>query len=478
MKMLLGGKWVDASNGQTIDVLNSATQEKIDTVPSATVADVQNAIANAQKAKDVWAAVPQYERSRILQKCADLIEANVDMLAKSLSEEMGKIIREARPEIAVSAQIFRGYAEKANHLYGETMNDYQRGSEKDLLFTRRQPLGIVACISPFNYPVELCSHKVAAALTMGNAVIVKPASDNPLTLLRMFKLFDEAGIPDSVLQVLTGSGAAVGSLLAESDLINAISLTGSTEVGISVAKAGASSLKRVFLELGGNDPFIVLEDANMEAAVEAAVAGRVQNAGQTCCAPKRFIVQNSVRQQFTQGVLERLQKVRTGSPLDENTDLGSLISVSAAKTVEEQVAYTVAQGAKLLAGGKAYDQSYFQPTVLGDVTLEMDIARDLEVFGPVIPIIGCDTIDDAIAIANATCYGLQGGVMTRDMKKALYVASRVDCGSVVINGSGNFRNVDQPFGGFKKSGLGREGITCTLEEMSQEKTYILKGIFA
>jgi len=478
MKMLIGGNWVDSSDGKTIDVLNSATQEKIETVPSATVTDVQNAIENAQKAKKAWGETPQYERSRILQKCADLIESNVEILAVSLSEEMGKIIREARPEIAVSAQIFQGYAERANHLYGETMSDYQRGSEKDLLLTRRQPLGIVACISPFNYPVELCSHKVASALAMGNAVIVKPASDNPLTLLRMFKLFDEAGFPDGAVQVLTGSGATVGSLLAQSEAVNAISLTGSTEVGISVASAGAKTLKRVFLELGGNDPFVVLEDADMEAAVEAAVAGRVQNAGQTCCAPKRFIVQNSIRERFTEGVLNRLKKVRTGSPMDETTDLGSLISVNAAMTVEKQVEETVAQGAKLLTGGKAYDQSYFQPTVLADVTLEMDIARDMEVFGPVIPIIGCDTVDDAIMISNATCYGLQAGVMTQDTKKAFYVASRLDCGSVVINGSGNFRNVDQPFGGFKKSGLGREGINCTLEEMSHLKTYVLKSLLS
>ncbi|MDR1156734.1 MAG: aldehyde dehydrogenase family protein [Oscillospiraceae bacterium] len=478
MKMFIGGQRADASDGKTHVVLNSATGVPLDTIPAATVSDIERAIDIAQEGKLRWAATPQYERSRILQRCADLIEERQEELATLLSSDMGKIIRESRPEIRCSAQIFRGFAEQANHLYGKTMPDYQYGSEKDLIFTMHQPLGVVACISPFNYPAELCSHKMASSLAAGNAVIVKPATDNPLIILALVELCLEAGVPGDVLQCVTGSGALIGDHLSKHPHIDAITLTGSTEVGLSVAKAAAGTLKRVFLELGGNDPFIVYEDADMDLAVEEAVRGRVQNAGQTCCAPKRFIVQNSVRAAFVDSVCARLQKVRRGSPLDENTDLGALISARAAQGVEAQVRHTVAQGARLVCGGHVFDNSYFEPTLLDDVTLQMDIARDMEVFGPVMPVIGFDTMQEAIDVANATCFGLQGGVMTRDNKKAFHTASALACGGVCINASGNFRNVDQPFGGWKMSGLGREGISVTLKELTQEKSFILKGVLA
>ena len=476
MKMFIGGQQVDSSDGKTIAVLNSATQEHLDTVPSATVADIERALNIASEGKLKWAAMPQYERSRILQRCADLIDIHQEELAQHLSTEMGKIIREARPEIACSAQIFRGFAEAANHLYGKSMPNYQYGSENDLIFTRYQPLGVVACISPFNYPAELCAHKMASALAAGNAVIVKPATDNPLIILKLIELCLEAGVPGDVLQCVTGSGAIIGDYLARSDKVDAITLTGSTEVGVSVAKAAATTLKHISLELGGNDPFIVYEDADMDLAVEEAVRGRVQNSGQTCCAPKRFLVQNTVKAEFVEKVLARIKLVKRGSPLDDNTDLGSMISVRAAQTAEQQVKQTVAQGAKLLCGGYSFDGSYFEPTVLDDVTLDMDIAKDLEVFGPVMPVIEFDTMDNAIKIANATCFGLQAGVMTKDNNKAFQTAMALECGSVCINASGNFRNVDQPFGGWKMSGLGREGISVTLKELSQEKSFVLKGV--
>lgn len=478
MKMLIDGKRADARDGRTFDVLNSATQEFIDAVPSAAEEDVREAIDAAQRGKTVWGATPVHERARIMMKCADAIDARREELAASLSTEMGKIIREARGEIRVSAQIFRGFAEKAAHHYGQTMTDYQIGAERDIIFTRREPLGVVACISPFNYPVELCSQKVAAALAAGNAVIVKPASDNPLTLMKISETCLSCGIPGNVLQVLTGSGAMVGDLLAKSDKINAISLTGSTEVGLQVAKAGADTLKRVFLELGGNDPFVVFGDADLELAIREAAQGRIQNAGQTCCSPKRFIVQNSVKADFIDGVIARIKALKLGSPLDEATDLGSLISERAAQEVNQQVILTVRQGADLAYGGKLYDKTYFEPAILNNVTMDMDIAGAMEVFGPVFPIIGFDSEPEAVHIANATPYGLQAGVMTRDMGRAMRVASKLECGGVVINSSGNYRHLDQPFGGCKMSGVGREGVSVTLDEMTQEKSYIMKNILA
>lgn len=476
MKMFINHERADASNGRTIQVLNSATQELIDTVPAATAADVQRAIAAAQAGKKVWAGLPVHKRSRILFACAQRIDENREELARSLSTEMGKIIREARAEIRVCAQLLRGFAEMANHRYGQTMTDYQIGTEKDIIFTRYEPLGVVACISPFNYPVELCFQKVSAALAAGNAVIVKPATDNPLTIMRIVELCWECGLPGDVLQLVTGSGAVVGSLLAESPDIQAISLTGSTEVGLDVLQKASATMKRTFMELGGNDPFIVFEDSDLKAAVANAVAGRIQNAGQTCCSPKRFIVQNSVKEQFIAGLTQKLSGLNIGSPLDDAAEMGSLISPRAAQDVRRQVEHTIAQGARLVCGGQVFGESYFEPTVLDGVTPDMDVANELEIFGPVFPILGFDTEEEAIAIANATIYGLQGGIMTRDMGRAMRVASRLECGGVVINSSGNYRHLDQPFGGWKKSGIGREGVSVTLDEMTQAKSYILKNI--
>lgn len=478
MKMFIDGKQVDASDHGTLDVVNSATGEWIDTVPVATVLDVEQAIAAAQRGKVIWAQTPAHERTRLMLACADAIDAKREELARSLSLEMGKIIREARSEIRVCAQILRGFAEKAAHLYGKTLTDYQIGTEKDILFTRREPLGVVACISPFNYPVELCTQKFAAALAAGNAVIIKPASDNPLTVMRVVGICLEQGIPGNVLQLVCGGGASVGNLLAASAQINAISLTGSTPVGQTVARAGADTLKRVFLELGGNDPYLVFDDADLEQAIRDAVQGRVQNAGQTCCSPKRFLVQDTVREPFIAGVIKRLQSLRQGSPLEENTELGCLISERAAQEVLRQVELTVQQGAKLLYGGNRIGKTYFEPTVLDGVTLSMDIARDMEVFGPVFPIMTFHSEAEAVEMANATCYGLQAGVMTRSMNRAMRVAAQLQCGGVVINSSGNYRHLDQPFGGYKMSGVGREGVSITLEEMTQEKTYILKNVLA
>jgi succinate-semialdehyde dehydrogenase/glutarate-semialdehyde dehydrogenase len=477
MKMFIGGKPVDSGDKKTIDVLNSSTQEKIDTVPSATAEDIAATIAIAQKGKKIWAATPMHARAKILLAAADVLEEHVEELAVLLSTEMGKIIREARGEVDCAVQIVRGYVEKAKHFYGETITtESQPSCDKDIIFTRREPLGVVACIAPFNYPVELCMHKVASALSVGNSVIIKPATDNPLTLLRITELMLGAGVPGEVLQIITGPGSSTGKLLVESEYIDAVSFTGSTEVGQEIAGVASRTLKHIFLELGGNDPFIVFEDADLELAVNECVSARIQNAGQTCCAPKRFLIQDTVKEAFTTKLLERLKKVRTGSPLDEATDLGSLISPKAALEVKRQVEHTIAQGAKCIYGGTLSKPTYYDPTVLVDVTPEMDISKDMEVFGPIIPIIAFHSEQELLEIANNTPFGLNAGVLTSDMKRAFRIASALECGSVVINGSGNYRNIDQPHGGRKLTGLGREGICCTLEEMTQPKAFILKGI--
>lgn len=478
MKMFINGREADASDGAFFDVINSATHEKIDTVPKATGADVQEAIDAAQEGKKVWAATPVHERARILTKAADVIDERREELARSLSKEMGKIIREARGEIRVCAQIIRAFAQAACSHYGHTMTDYQIGTEKDIIFTRYEPIGVIACISPFNYPVELVSQKFAPALAAGNAVIIKPASDNPLTVMKVVKILLECGVPGNVLQLVTGSGGAIGEQLALSEGINGITLTGSTEVGMRVMELASRSLKRTFFELGGNDPFIVFDDSDLQKSIEAAASGRYQNAGQTCCSPKRFIVQNTVKDDFIRGVQDYIAKMRHGNPLDDETDFGSMISVRAVKNAEKQLQHTLDQGATLVCGGHSYNETWFEPTILDNVTTDMDIARDMECFAPIMPVIGFDTEEEAIHIANNTCYGLQAGVMTKSIERAMRVAEKLECGGVVINGSGNYRNLDQPFGGNKKSGIGREGVSVTLGEYTQEKSYILKGVLA
>jgi succinate-semialdehyde dehydrogenase/glutarate-semialdehyde dehydrogenase len=349
--------------------------------------------------------------------------------------------------------------------------------ERDVIFTRREPLGIVVCVVPFNHPASLYTQKIAPALAMGNAIIIKPASHNPLTVIRLTELLLEAGVPGNVAQVVTGSGSVIGDHLVSSPRIDAITLTGSTEVGITVAEQAAKHLHHVYLELGGNDPLIIFDDVDVEKAVDEVVVSRAYNAGQTCASSKRIIVQNSIRQAFTEKLVKKLGDLRIGDPLDPQTDIGCLITEKAALDVQRQVKHTVEQGARCILGGAPYDRTFFPMTVLVDVTPNMDIAKDLEVFGPVFPIIGFDTAEEAIEIANSSIFGLMGGVMTGDYKKALKIATALECGGVVINGSGNYRPPELAFGGYKMSGLGREGVSATLEEMSQLKSIVLKGVF-
>jgi succinate-semialdehyde dehydrogenase/glutarate-semialdehyde dehydrogenase len=311
---------------------------------------------------------------------------------------------------------------------------------------------------------------------MGNAVIIKPASDNPLTDIRLTELLLESGVPGSVAQVITGSGSTVGNHLVASPKIDAVSLTGSTEVGINVAETAAKHLHHVMLELGGNDAMIVFEDADLDLAVKEVIMSRASCAGQICASTKRLIVQNTIKQQFTDMLVKDLGKMRVGNPLDEQMDIGCLINEKAAINVENQIKSTIEKGAVCVLGGKRFDRTFVEPTILVNVTADMDITKDMEVFGPVFPIIGFDTFDEAIQIANSSLYGLMGAVMTRDVKKAMKAAASMECGGVVINGSGRYRPAEFPFGGYKMSGLGREGISTSLEEMSQQKAIVLKGV--
>lgn len=475
MKMIIDGVFTDASDGKTDEVFNPANMELVDTVPAATEQDIERSLDAARKGQKEWNNIVLYERVSILRKFTELLRKNMDEFTMIMCKETGKPLGACVDETEACIGIFEAYCEKAKNYGGETLPLNSEGRVNgDIIFTVKEPLGVIACIVPFNYPTELYAHKVAPALVTGNAVIIKPSSDTPLGNIYLTKLLLEAGVVGGAAQIVTGSGAKIGKQLAQSKKIDAISLTGSTAVGIETAKNGALNLTHVFLELGGNDPLIVFNDADIDKAVEETLAGRASNAGQTCCGTKRMIVQNGVKEKYTQKLLEALKKIKVGDPLDPETVYGPLISERAAKDVESQVQHTIDQGAKCLFGGKRYDHTYFEPTLLVDITPDMDIAKELEVFGPVFPVIGFDTADEAIEIANAAPYGLSSGVMTKDFPAALKVAMAMEAGTCVINGCGNYRSAHLAFGGYKMTGLGREGVTHTLDEFTQTKSIALK----
>lgn len=476
MKMLIGGKWVDASDGSVLENRNPATCELIGTVPAATKADVDLAIRNAVAGQKEWNAAPLYKRIEVFDRFRELVVRDRRKIAEIMSLEGGKRLDDALGEVDILDYIFRVFSEGARNFYGLAIPfGIEPRVEKDVIFTKQEPLGVVACIIPFNYPSELYAHKVAPALITGNAVVVKPASDTPMSDIMFTQLLLEAGVPANAAQIVTGSGAKIGDWITQNPLVDAVSLTGSTAVGAHLMKTAASHVPHVFLELGGNDPLIIFDDCDLDQAVQESLGGRISNAGQTCCASKRFLVHNKIREAYTRKLVEALKKVKMGNPIDPAVDMGPVINERAAQEVVKQIADTVALGAKCLLGGKA-DGAFVEPTVLSDVTPEMPIANEMEVFGPVFPIIGFDTVEQAIEIANNTPYGLHGGVMTNNAKIGMKVANELQCGCVVVGGTGNYRCAHQAFGGYKQTGVGREGVSYSLAEMTQTKTIALKMI--
>lgn len=417
-----------------------------------------------------------YERGDILYKFVELVEENKDDLAWLLSAETGKPIREAYGEIANVKIGVRAYVERAKHLYGESLNgSAEAGQEKCLEIVTREPLGVVAAIIPFNFPSDLFCQKVPSALIMGNAVIVKPSNYNPLTLIEYVRLMVEAGVPAGAIQVMTGDGPTCGQALARHPGVHCVSLTGSTAAGKQTMETCAKNLTHVLLELGGNDAFIFLEDGDMDLAVKEATWGRLYNAGQVCCASKRFLIHNSRKQEFIDRMKEVIAGLKVGDPSSFDTDMGPLINIPAAKRVEEFVNHTVEQGATIVCGGKRYS-AYYGPTILDNVTKDMDVAKDMEIFGPVISVIGFDTVEEAIEIANQSSFGLCGCVITADYKKGIQVASKLECGGAIVNGASFYRSFEMPFGGWKDSGIGNEGVLTTLQEVSRIKTIVLKNV--
>ncbi len=476
MKNLIGYEWKDASNGAIIEVVNPAKQELIDTVPNVTLEDVDTAVKVAQIEQKKWEKVSIYDRADILYKFVDLVEENKERLARLLSDETGKPIKEARGEIANVRIGVRGFVEKAKHLYDNSVPVGQEaGQEKTMQITKRYPLGVIAAIIPFNFPSDLFCQKVPPALMMGNSIIVKPSNYNPLTLIEYVKLMIEAGVPAGVIQVLTGDGPTVGQALAGHPGVHLVSLTGGTVAGIQTMGTASKNLTHIMLELGGNDAFIFLEDGDMDLAVKETIWGRLYNGGQVCCASKRFLIHNSRKAEFISRMKEVIENLKVGDPSKEDTDMGPMVNINAAKRIEEQVNQMVAEGANIVCGGKRED-AYYYPTILDNVTKDMEVAKDMEIFGPVISVIGFDTIDEAIEIANQSSYGLCGCVFTSNYPLGMQIADKLECGGAVINGASFYRSFEMPFGGWKHSGIGNEGVMTTLQEMSRLKTIVMKNI--
>jgi len=470
-QLLIGGEWRDAADGKTMPVVNPATEEVIADVASAGAADVDAAVAAARAAlAGPWGKMSARERGRLVWKLGERLVAQIDDIARLETLHNGKPIMESRhieiPAAAECLQYFAGWADK---VHGETVP--VKGQA--LVYTLREPLGVVACIVPWNFPLLLAVWKVAPALATGNTVILKPASQTPLTALALGQLAVDVGFPPGVLNIITGSGATVGEAIVRHPGVDKIAFTGDTSTGRGIMRSAADTVKHLTLELGGKSPNIVFADADLDAAVRGATMGIFYGKGEVCAAGSRLLVDTSIKDAFLTKVAERTKKMVAGDPLDPKTRLGAISSKSQLERVLKYVELGKQEGATLLAGGSRTDigtgKGYFmQPTVFGDVRPDMTIARE-EIFGPVLAAIDFADVDEAIARANDSIYGLAAGVWTRDIKKAHYVASKLQAGTVWVN-TYNVYDTAAPFGGYKQSGVGREMSVHALDYYTQVKT--------
>ena len=460
-----------------LDVINPYNNELVGQTPLPDKDEMLAMIEKAKAAQKIWAKTPLWKRSQECYKFIELIKENAEEIGTLLTREMGKPIGQAIGETAGSANIFRGFVERANHLYGEVLStENQPVWENDLIFTKREPLGVIACVIPFNYPVELYVHKVAPAIIMGNACLVKGPTANPLAMIKLNELWKQCDVPEGLVQAFAADRTIYTEYLLKNKDIAAISLTGSSKAGVLMAECAAPTLKTLCLELGGNDGNIVRADADIDYVTDEMIGGRIFNAGQTCCACKRWIVHESLCDAVAENLIEKLKKLKIGDALDPEVDMSTVISEEKAKKVIEQIEYTVGQGATLAYGGTR-DGAIVMPTVLTNVDKSYDVASDLEIFGPVFPIIPFKTDEEALEIINNCSFGLSSGIITKDVKQAIHMAQYIQAGAVVLNGQSSYRHMEQPFGGYKMTGIGREGVNCTLEEVTQVKSYILKGAF-
>ena len=460
----INGEWLDADNGQTIKVTNPATGEVIGTVPKMGTAETRRAIEAADKALPAWRALTAKERSAKLRRWFELMIENQDDLARLMTTEQGKPLAEAKGEIAYAASFIEWFAEEAKRVYGDTIPGHQPDKR---LIVIKQPIGVTAAITPWNFPAAMITRKAGPALAAGCTMVLKPASQTPYSALALVELAHRAGIPAGVLSVVTGSAGEVGGELTGNSLVRKLSFTGSTEIGRQLMEECAKDIKKVSLELGGNAPFIVFDDADLDKAVEGAIISKYRNNGQTCVCANRIYVQDGVYDAFAQKLAAAVAKLKIGNGLEEGTTTGPLIDGKAVAKVQEHIEDAVGKGAKVLSGGKLIEGNFFEPTILVDVPNTAAVAKE-ETFGPLAPLFRFKDEAEVIAMSNDTEFGLASYFYARDMSRVFRVAEALEYGMVGIN-TGLISNEVAPFGGIKASGLGREGSKYGIEDYLEIK---------
>ena len=464
MKMLLGGNWVDRA--EKIEVLNPFDGSVVDTVPRSSLADVEEALATAERGARVMADLTGYERYEILMKVADLMRERADDLARTITLEEGKILAEAQIEATRAREIIVLSAEEAKRLSGEVIPlDGAPGVSGKLGFTLRVPCGVVVGISPFNFPLHLVCHKVGPAIAAGNACIIKPATDTPLSALKLIELFAEAGAPPEAVQCLTGPGGSLGNALCSDPRVRKITFTGSRDIGERICQV--AGLKRVTMELGSNAPLIVMPDADPKRVAAAAAMSGFSNAGQVCISTQRVIAHDDIYGDLLDAMTDVAAGISTGNPLEEATGMGPMIREEDSARVASWVSEATSAGARVLTGGERNGQLY-QPTVVADVRPEMKISHD-EIFGPVVGVSQAPDIDTAIEMANDTKYGLSAAIFTQNVDWAMQFVRKCESGNIHVNWGTQWRADLMPYGGLKDSGMGKEGPKYAVQEMTETK---------
>jgi succinate-semialdehyde dehydrogenase/glutarate-semialdehyde dehydrogenase len=469
----IGGRWCDADGGATLKVNNPATGEILGTVPMMTANETRRAIEAAKAAFIDWRRKPAKERSALLRRWHDLIMSNVGDLGALMTAEQGKPLAEAKGEVSYAASFIEWFGEEAKRVYGDTIPSPWTDRR---LVVIKQPIGVCAAITPWNFPAAMIARKAGPALASGCTMVARPATSTPYSALALAVLAERAGIPAGVLNVLTGSSKEIGGELTSNPDVSKITFTGSTEVGRLLMKQSSSTVKKLSLELGGNAPFIVFDDADLDAAVEGAIISKYRNAGQTCVCANRLYVQAGVYDAFAEKLVAAVAKLKVGNGFEPGVQQGPLIDHAAVEKVEEHIQDAVSKGGRILLGGKrhALGQTFFEPTVLADVTPQMKVAKE-ETFGPLAPLFRFQTDEQAIEMANDTEFGLASYFYSRDIGRIWRAAEGLECGMVGIN-TGLISNEVAPFGGVKQSGLGREGSHYGIEEFVEIKYLCFGGL--
>ena len=470
---LIGGEWVEADSGATIDVVNPATREVIGTVPKAGRAETRRAVEAAHRAFESFRRTTAAERAKWLRDLHDAILDNQDALAELLTLEQGKPLAEARGEIGMSAAYVLWFAEEARRVYGDVVPSPWR--DRRILVTK-EPVGVIAAITPWNFPSAMLSRKIGPAIAAGCTAVVKPASQTPYSGLAWGVLAEEVGLPKGVVNVVTGSAAEIGAELCENPLVRKITFTGSTEVGKVLLRQAAGTVKKVSMELGGNAPFLVFDDADLERAVEGGMTAKYRNSGQTCVCTNRFYAQAGIYDAFVDRLAEASAGLKVGPGLQEGVNQGPLIDEKAVEKVEELIGDARDKGARIVTGGGRHELggSFFQPTVIADARPNMRFSRE-EIFGPVAPVFRFETEEEAIRLANDTEYGLACYFYTQDLGRAFRVSGGLEYGLVGVN-EGLITTEVAPFGGMKESGLGREGSRYGIEDYLEIKYVCIGGL--